>query len=212
MTSPLAPDSCLLVSADFAQSMAALGVQLVKYILCPADRRIWPAEGARRLGHFRSGGVMHGGRLRQAILSRHRNRPGFGAGHLPWPWSPGRSPERSRDHRREHDDGQRNPRRQPVSHGAPLSCGLRSSAVLPCLAGLPRHLRRYGRRRLAASAWQTNFRRCRTPCGVRLRPCHRQRLSVCLREEPVRLTRVSALARTTSGSRGSVGRSSAPRS
>jgi hypothetical protein len=80
--------------------MLTLGVQFVKY-------------------------VLHVAGLRRAILCRRRDRPRFGAGHLPWPWSPGSGSERNRGHCRQHDDGQRNTRRQPVPHGTPFGCVLR---------------------------------------------------------------------------------------
>jgi len=111
----------VLAIADPAKSIVAICMQLVKYILHLLNCTVWPARGARRLGHSMSGGVMHAGSrggLRPTIISRRRERRGFGAEDPPWLRSPGRSPERNRGHPCENDNGQRNVRRHPVLHAA----------------------------------------------------------------------------------------------
>jgi len=47
----------VLAIADRAKSMAAIRVQLVKYILHLLNGTVWPARGARRLGYCMSGDV-----------------------------------------------------------------------------------------------------------------------------------------------------------
>jgi hypothetical protein len=133
--------------ADRASSVAPIGVQLVKYVL-----------------HLRYGT----GRPGRGAGWPHRNRRGSGAGRRPWPWPPGRSPERDRGQRGQKDHGQRDVRRHHVLHHALPQVWAAAAAVLPRRLGRPaRHLRRHGRRRRAASAGQMTCHRPRAPRGVR---------------------------------------------
>src|SRR6266851_1344380 len=128
-----------LAIADCAKSIAAIRVQLVKYILHLLNGTVRSACGAQLPGRSMSGGVTHAGShsgLRPTIIGCRRDRRRFGAGQPPCLRSPGRSPERNRGHRCENDNGQRNVRRHPVLHGARLlSYVLRSPADLLCCLG-----------------------------------------------------------------------------
>jgi hypothetical protein len=116
-----------------------------------------------------------------------RERRGSGAGRPPWLWPPGRSPERNRGHRCQKDKGQRHVRRDQVLHNA-----------LPQLWKVTA-----GGARLTDGPSPA-----RTPYGVRA-PAPGPRVSACCgwlaRDEPASRARASALARTTSGSRGPAG-------
>ena len=106
-----------------------------------AAREICPASAQRHWQPARGAGYPH------------RNRRGSGAGRPTWLWSPSRSPERNRGHRRQKDNGQRNVRRHQVLHNVLLPLWTAVTAVLPCrLDRSDRHSRRYGQRRRAASA------------------------------------------------------------
>jgi hypothetical protein len=57
----LAPWTPVLVTADLAQGVVAVGVQLVKHGPHLLGRAVWPARGAGRLGRFLSGDTVHVG-------------------------------------------------------------------------------------------------------------------------------------------------------
>jgi hypothetical protein len=84
-------------------------VQLVKDTLHLLNETGWPVRRVWRPGDFVSGAVLRTGDrsgLRSAFTSRYRRWPGFGNGHRPRLWPPGRSPERNRGHRCGQDNGQ----------------------------------------------------------------------------------------------------------
>jgi hypothetical protein len=135
--------------------MAPIGVQLVKDVLHLVNPTGWPARGSWQPGHLTPGAIMPAwadGGLRPALTGHHRDRRSSGARGLRRLRSPGRSPERNRSHRQQ-DEGQRNVRRYQILHGAPPQLSTAAAAVLPCFLGwLARHLRRYEKRPLVASA------------------------------------------------------------
>ena len=137
----------VLAVADRASGIAPIGMQLVKYVLHLLSNAGWPTRGAG---------------------CPHRDRRGSGAGSPSWRWSPDRSPQRSRGHRCQQDNGQRNVRRHHVLHNVLPPLWTAVAAVLPCRLDRPaRRLRRYGQRRRTASAPQMNHHRPHTPCGAR---------------------------------------------
>jgi hypothetical protein len=95
----------VLAVADRANSMAPIGVQLVKYVL-----------------HLLGGT----GRWAPEAGWPHRARRGSGAGRPPRLRPPSRCPERNRGHRCHKDNGQRYVRRHHVLHHALPRYGLRS--------------------------------------------------------------------------------------
>jgi hypothetical protein len=70
--------------------MAAIGVQLVKYILHLPGRSAWPRRGARLLvSGFIARRAVHGGRrsgggVRLTVFRLHRARRRFAGEHQPW--------------------------------------------------------------------------------------------------------------------------------
>jgi hypothetical protein len=193
----------VLAVADGAKSMARIGVQLVKDVLRLVNGAGWPAGGSWRPGHVTPGAVMRAGsdsalRLALAWTGQHRDRRGSGARRLRWLRSPGRRPERNRGHCRQ-DEGQRKVRRHQVLQGAPPRLSTAIAALWRCLLG--RFVPALAAPRPAAGGGRLGHARAH---GGRLaRPAGR--------DEPVGRARASALARTTSGSRGSSGRSSGQR-
>ena len=120
----LASRQPVLAVADRADSMAPIGVQLVKYVL-----------------HLLSGT----GRTTRGAGSPQRNRRGPGAGRPPRLWAPRCCPDRNRGHRCHKDNGQRDIRCHHVLHNALPQFWTAVAAVLPCRLDLPaRHIRRYG--------------------------------------------------------------------
>ena len=88
--------------AGCAKSMASIGVQLVENVLHLIDGTFWPARGARWPDHCVSAAVPRAGSHsgpRPALIGRHRDRRGFGAGHPARLGSPGRGAEQDRGHR-----------------------------------------------------------------------------------------------------------------
>jgi hypothetical protein len=116
----LASRQPVLAVADRADSMAPIGVQLVKYVL-----------------HLLSGT----GRPARGTGCPQRSRRGPGAGRPPRLWPPGCCPERNRGHRCRKDNGQRDVRRHQVLHrctSSVMDCGRRSPA-LPSGPACPAH-------------------------------------------------------------------------
>jgi hypothetical protein len=113
----------VLAVADRANSIAPIGVQLVKYVL-----------------HLLSGT----GRPARGVGCPQRNRRGPGAGRPPRLWPPSCCPERNRGHRCHKDDGQRDIRCHQVLHNAlpqfwtalPGSLALPSGPVCPAHTAL----------------------------------------------------------------------------
>ena len=135
----LASRQPVLAVADRANSIAPIGVQLVKDVLHLLSGTRRPARGA---------GCPQG------------NRRGLGAGRPPRLRPPSCCPERNRGHRCHKDNGQRDVRCHQVLHNALPQFWTAVAAVLPCrLDRSARHIRRYGLRRRAASAWQMSFHR-----------------------------------------------------
>src|SRR4029078_9590454 len=107
----LASRQPVLAVADRANSIAPIGVQLVKYVL-----------------HL----LSSTGRASGAAGCPQRTRRGLGAGRPPRLWPPSCCPERNRGHRCHKDNGQRDVRCHQVLHNALpqfLDCGRRSLAL-----------------------------------------------------------------------------------
>ena len=113
----LASRQPVLAVADRADSIAPIGVQLVKYVLYLLNDTGRPGRGAG---------------------CPHRNRRGPGAGRPPRLWPPRCCPERNRGHRCHKDNGQRDIRCHHVLHNAlPQFWTASPQSCLTVWTGLP---------------------------------------------------------------------------
>jgi len=112
----------VLAVAHCANSVAPLGVQIVKNVLRLLSGDGWPTPGSRRPGHLRSGAVMGAGSRSGPgldLTGRGRDWRWSGAGHALRLRPPGGSQARDRARGCQNDDGQQNGWRHLVLHGAP---------------------------------------------------------------------------------------------